>query len=370
MAQADGMVAVLETKTLLFTKLQALEQLISCLENGHIGDEGSKILQDVEDAIVKGELVLQKREKDLNYVDSLENDQDFVFKQLKRLLNIIEKRRRRATTLFCSENNRKHFLLFVNPKKVQHSLHPRIQVTSERKIPVYLHPGQSPLADKGRRRVPHLSIPYRAVIKGKYSHLPQRLGKQIQPHSGTVTTYGSCAYRSSSCDFDNDSHKFYSFQQMIAADVTGMRYAERCDSANNQVSFNMVDHDACRTSHCFDEKQGKINSIESMPAWSCRELEKTKPIFASDDEFWEALQSDYDYLMDEELMKTCKETSDELSLSSPNDETPFTTSTWSFTELINNFNVLQNSLSHLISVIMKINKWENKMSRRNYRWEK
>ncbi|XP_076314469.1 uncharacterized protein LOC143226854 isoform X2 [Tachypleus tridentatus] len=143
---------------------------------------------------------------------------------------------------------------------------------------------------------------------------------------------------------------------MIAADVTGIRYAERCDSANTQISFNMVDHDACRISHCFDEKEGKINNIESTSAWSHRELEKTKPTFASDDEFWEALQSNYDYLMDEELIKTCKETSDELSLSCPGDETLFTTSTWSFTELVNHFSVLQNGLSQLISTVVEINK--------------
>lgn len=68
------------------------------------------------------------------------------------------------------------------------------------------------------------------------------------------------------------------------------------------------------------------------------------------DDFWEALSSNYDYLMNDELIATCREASGELAL----DEAGVSPSrdTLSFADFVQQFNLLHDWLHRLQSSLL------------------
>ncbi|XP_035223542.1 uncharacterized protein LOC118196227 [Stegodyphus dumicola] len=97
-------------------------------------------------------------------------------------------------------------------------------------------------------------------------------------------------------------------------------------------------------SFASDEKSCSANSsFAGSPSIDKERILRSSA--SSRDEFWDALSSNYDYLMDDGLIATCREASSDLSLDDEN-EMP-EANCWSFTQFIEQFKWLHDLLHNL-----------------------
>ncbi|GFU19873.1 uncharacterized protein NPIL_639143 [Nephila pilipes] len=95
----------------------------------------------------------------------------------------------------------------------------------------------------------------------------------------------------------------------------------------------------------MEEKKGHsvYSSVENSPLFDRESILRYSA--SSKDEFWDALSSNYDYLMDDGLIATCREASSDLSL---DDESEMSEACcWTFTRFIEQFKWLHDLLHNL-----------------------
>ncbi|XP_067120020.1 uncharacterized protein [Centruroides vittatus] len=256
------------------------------------------------------------------------------------------------------------------------------------------------LSEKGRHRIPNLSIPYRAFIKTRYKQFPQRFSNILDYFK--EKNFINCK--------NDDKLDFIIYQRRSLMPVLQLGVFNN----ENQLDINLkkgkvpicymddVEMDVTKnTFHLSPSFQGNVNSNLknfsgtwprskvkgnlSLPSlWVSENSNREREIKSEErciprspktigaglgtvlemqkehdkmsrhsptqkDEFWEALWSHYDCLMDDGLIASCREASGELSLDG---EVVSPDYTWSFTEFIQQFNQLHDWLHKLQSTVV------------------
>ncbi|GIY94190.1 uncharacterized protein CEXT_647551 [Caerostris extrusa] len=106
----------------------------------------------------------------------------------------------------------------------------------------------------------------------------------------------------------------------------------------SQPSNESICEDALSSSLVDCEETCCVSSVENSPLFD-------RCSASSKDEFWDALSSNYDYLMDDGLIATCREASSDLSLDDES-EVP-EACCWTFTRFIEQFKWLHDLLHNL-----------------------